>query len=107
MSDVAQQRPDPSPLQVVLGLESGSILGGILLGLCQFRLELLRAGLGRVARCGELDTQLAELWTREFGIASIPVSVFYQSPPIQHKLRFCFAKDDAVLLEAAEILCKI
>nr|CAI78750.1 hypothetical protein [uncultured Gammaproteobacteria bacterium] len=53
------------------------------------------------------DCQLAEDWTREKGIAAIPVSVFYQEPPDQHLLRFCFAKNDQVLLEAAERLCKI
>ena len=55
----------------------------------------------------EADTVLCERWTRELGIASIPVSVFYETAPAQHLLRFCFAKKDAVLLEAAEILCKI
>jgi methionine aminotransferase len=53
------------------------------------------------------DTELCEAWTREFGIAAIPVSVFYREPPAQHILRFCFAKNDEVLLEAAEILCRI
>ena len=54
-----------------------------------------------------LDAQLAEDWTRQNSIASIPISVFYQEPPDQHMLRFCFAKNDQVLLEAAERLCKI
>ena len=53
------------------------------------------------------DTELCEEWTREYGIAAIPVSVFYREPPAQHTLRFCFAKNDEVLLEAAEILCRI
>lgn len=53
------------------------------------------------------DHQLCEQWTRDYGVASIPVSVFYQSPPGQHYLRFCFAKSDATLSEAAEILCRI
>ena len=56
---------------------------------------------------GESDTSLCERWTRELGLASIPISVFYQSPPEQHYLRFCFAKSDEVLEQAAEILCKI
>ncbi len=55
----------------------------------------------------EPDSALCERWTEEIGIASIPISVFYQSPPEQHYLRFCFAKSDQVLLQAAEILCKI
>ncbi len=52
----------------------------------------------------EPDTALAERWTKEIGVASIPVSVFYE-PPLQNKvLRFCFAKSDEVLEEAAERL---
>ncbi|TDG15996.1 aminotransferase class I/II-fold pyridoxal phosphate-dependent enzyme [Seongchinamella unica] len=53
------------------------------------------------------DQQLAEQWTRELGVASIPISVFYPSPPGLHYLRFCFAKNDATLEQAAEILCGI
>jgi methionine aminotransferase len=53
------------------------------------------------------DAQLAERWTREIGVASIPISVFYEQPPWQHLLRFCFAKSDEVLLEAAKRLCEI
>jgi len=53
------------------------------------------------------DTQLAEEWTRHRGIASIPVSAFYATPPEQYYLRFCFAKGDDVLLQAAEVLCEI
>ncbi|GAB5450726.1 MAG: pyridoxal phosphate-dependent aminotransferase [Halioglobus sp.] len=53
------------------------------------------------------DTELAEQWTQEHRIAAIPVSVFYAVPPAQHMLRFCFAKNDDVLLQAAEVLCAI
>lgn len=53
------------------------------------------------------DASLAQDWTRRHGIASIPISVFYQEPPAQHYLRFCFAKSDEVLLEAAKRLCAI
>jgi len=53
------------------------------------------------------DTRLAEDWTRDHGVASIPISVFYHEPPHQHYLRFCFAKNDDVLLAAAERLCAI
>jgi methionine aminotransferase len=55
----------------------------------------------------EIDTTLAESWTRSHGIASIPISVFYQNQPEQHYLRFCFAKNDDVLMNAARILCEI
>lgn len=53
------------------------------------------------------DYELCETWTREHGIASIPVSIFYREPPPQHYLRFCFAKSDDMLLQAAEVLCGI
>jgi len=53
------------------------------------------------------DVQLCELWTREHGVASIPISVFYRQAPEQRYLRLCFAKSDQVLLQAAEILCRI
>lgn len=55
----------------------------------------------------EADTALARRLTREHGIASIPVSVFCESPPAGHYLRFCFAKTDEVLRQAGEILCAI
>lgn len=55
----------------------------------------------------QLDAQLAKQWTQEHGIASIPISVFYDEAPQQNYLRFCFAKNDDVLKQAAEILCKI
>lgn len=53
------------------------------------------------------DEPLAAQWTKEHGIASIPISVFYAAPPPLHYLRFCFAKKDDVLIAAAEKLCAI
>ena len=55
----------------------------------------------------EPDVEYSKRLTREAGVACIPVSVFYESPPDQHLLRFCFAKDTETLEQAAEILCKI
>jgi len=55
----------------------------------------------------EPDVEYSKRLTREAGVACIPVSVFYESPPDQHLLRFCFAKDTKTLEQAAEILCKI
>lgn len=55
----------------------------------------------------ELDTTLAEHWTCEHKLASIPMSVFSAEPTEQTQLRFCFAKNDEVLLKAADILCKL
>lgn len=53
------------------------------------------------------DHQWCEQLTTEHGIAGIPVSIFYQAPPQQHYLRLCFAKQDELLLRAAEVLCRI
>ena len=50
------------------------------------------------------DMELARKLTIEDGIASIPVSVFYQKPSEQTLLRFCFAKSDETLDQATELL---
>jgi methionine aminotransferase len=50
------------------------------------------------------DVSYAEKLTKENKIASIPVSVFYNDPVDRKVLRFCFAKTDETILEAAEIL---
>ena len=55
----------------------------------------------------EPDTELAVRMTKEHRLATIPVSVFYEHDPGHRMLRVCFAKDDATLLEAAEILCSL
>jgi methionine aminotransferase len=49
----------------------------------------------------EPDTEFAARLTREHGVAVIPVSVFYQEPPDQRVIRFCFAKGDDTLRKAA------
>ncbi|WP_369959850.1 pyridoxal phosphate-dependent aminotransferase [Pseudomonas benzenivorans] len=54
------------------------------------------------------DVAMAEWLTREHGVATIPVSVFYQEPPKDLRLvRFCFAKREDTLRQAAEKLCAI
>ena len=55
----------------------------------------------------EKDTDLAVRLTKEHGVASIPVSVFYRQPPAHRVLRFCFAKSEATLARGAEILSKL
>ncbi len=55
----------------------------------------------------EPDVQLAERLTREVGVASIPVSAFYQVPPADRVLRFCFAKNDDTLARACERLARV
>jgi methionine transaminase len=55
----------------------------------------------------ESDYNLAVRWTKEIGVASIPISVFYADKIDNKILRFCFAKDDEMLERAAERLCKL
>jgi len=56
----------------------------------------------------EDDRAFAERVTREFGVASIPLSPFYRHPRAdQRLLRFCFAKRDDTLDAAIEKLCRI
>ncbi len=55
----------------------------------------------------EKDTEFAIRLTKEFGVAAIPVSVFYKNPVDRKLLRFCFAKENETLQKAAEKLCKI
>ncbi|MAP01569.1 MAG: methionine aminotransferase [Flavobacteriales bacterium] len=55
----------------------------------------------------ENDVDFAERLVKEFSIAAIPVSVFYNSPLDEKVLRFCFAKKEDTLLKAAEILSKV
>lgn len=54
----------------------------------------------------EKDTELAVRLTKEYGVASIPVSVFYHKPQDNKVLRFCFAKGDDTIEKAAEKLSK-
>ncbi|MBC8754451.1 methionine aminotransferase [Kordia sp. YSTF-M3] len=55
----------------------------------------------------ELDTEFAKRLTREHKIASIPLSVFNTYKEDHKLLRFCFAKTEETLAQAAEILNKI
>lgn len=58
----------------------------------------------------EKDTDFAIRLTKEFGVAAIPISVFYSNPKLlttQNVLRFCFAKTDETLEKAVENLTKL
>lgn len=55
----------------------------------------------------EKDSSFAMRLTKEFGIASIPISVFYHNNVDNKVLRFCFAKKEETLEKAAEILNRI
>lgn len=54
-----------------------------------------------------LDADLAVRWTRDIGVASIPLSVFCEKPFTGSRLRLCFAKDDATLEAAVERLSNL
>ncbi len=53
------------------------------------------------------DLNFCEWLIREAGVAAIPVSAFYETPPDAKIVRLCFAKNDDTLNAAAERLCKL
>lgn len=55
----------------------------------------------------EPDVHFAEKLTQDHRIAAIPLSPFYRDGRDDHVLRFCFAKREETLKQAAEILCRI
>lgn len=55
----------------------------------------------------EADTGFAIRLTREAKVAVIPISVFYQQAPAQQVVRFCFAKNEDTLSQAAERLIRL
>lgn len=55
----------------------------------------------------EGDKDFAIRITKEYGVATIPVSAFYGSGKDDHVVRFCFAKKEQTLESAVERLIKI
>lgn len=55
----------------------------------------------------EPDVDFSRRLIKEYGIASIPVSAFNKDKVDHRQLRFCFAKTDETLEQAAEILIKV
>jgi methionine transaminase len=55
----------------------------------------------------EADTDLAIRLTKQIGVASIPLSVFYHNKLDYKLLRFCFAKDNSMILEAGHRLSSL
>jgi len=82
-----------------------------LLGASRFRLKPAHSTFFQILDYGEIadadDISLARHWTHEIGVASIPLSVFCEQPFTGSRLRFCFAKDDATLEQAAAKLCQL
>ena len=55
----------------------------------------------------ENDVAFCKRLITEHGVAAIPISNFYENGKDLHLIRFCFAKDNATLEEAARRLCQI
>ena len=79
-----------------------------LLSRSRFRLQPSAGTFFQLADYRELsdegDQEFAARLVREFKVAVIPVSVFYAEPPDQRVIRFCFAKGDDTLRQAAQRL---
>ena len=77
----------------------------------RFRFKPARSTFFQIVDYGDIsqenDVALAKRWTREIGVASIPLSVFAATPFTGTRLRFCFAKADATLEDAARRLCSL
>jgi methionine aminotransferase len=111
LADFMEAQPDYAAR---LGLEYQARRDAFLAGLAGSRLSFTPAAgsyfqlLDYSAITDEADTDLCERWSRDLGVASIPVSVFCEAPPDNLRLlRFCFAKRRDVLDEAARRLCAI
>ncbi len=50
----------------------------------------------------ESDIEFTKRLVRDFGVAAIPLSPFYRDHNDSKCIRFCFAKDDATLIEATK-----
>lgn len=55
----------------------------------------------------ENDVDFCKRLITEYGVAAIPISTFYADGKDLKLIRFCFAKDDQTLEEAAKRLCEI
>ncbi len=53
------------------------------------------------------DQEFARWMTIEKGVAVIPISSFYSDDTDEHIIRFCFAKTDELLAEAAELINQV
>jgi methionine aminotransferase len=82
-----------------------------LLETSRFRLLPSRGTYFQLADYSEIsdmgDLEFANWITVEKGVAVIPLSPFYREPPETRIVRFCFAKQDHTLKQAAGILCGI
>lgn len=56
---------------------------------------------------GLSDVQFCEWLVKDIGVAAIPLSCFFDDQRDYHTIRFCFAKTDDTLIQAADKLCRI
>lgn len=56
---------------------------------------------------GLSDVQFCEWLVKDIGVAAIPLSCFFDDQRDYHTIRFCFAKTDETLIQAADKLCRI
>lgn len=63
------------------------------------------ASYARISTEGDVD--FTKRLVTEHKVAAIPVSVFMENGTERHTIRFCFAKTDETLIDAARILCRI
>jgi methionine aminotransferase len=82
-----------------------------LLGKTRFRFTPSKSTFFQIVQYGDIcadpDVDVAKRWTRDIGVASIPLTVFCEQPFTGQRLRFCFAKDDATLAAAVEKLAAL
>lgn len=55
----------------------------------------------------ENDLTFTKRLVTDFGVATIPISTFYANGKDTKCIRFCFAKDDETLIQAADRLMKL
>lgn len=76
----------------------------------RFRFKPARSTFFQILDYGDIssdgDVKLAKQWTRDIGVASIPLTVFCERPFTGTRLRFCFAKSDETLEAAVARLRK-
>lgn len=53
------------------------------------------------------DVEFCQWLAEQAGVAAIPLSVFYEQHSNDKVIRLCFAKNEATLIQAAEILCQL
>jgi methionine aminotransferase len=104
IADYLQQKPDCGLDLPQFFQRKRDLLRG-LLGECGFGVPPAAGSFFQLADFEALadidDVTMAERLLTEAGVASIPLSVFYQQPPRLRLLRLCFAKRDATLTAAA------